>query len=44
MNRAVARRLAGDATGAAADQRKAYGLSAGEQRLAVPKAALSAKR
>jgi tetratricopeptide (TPR) repeat protein len=44
VNRAVARKLSGDATGAAADQRKAYGLSAAEQRPAAPNSALSAKR
>jgi len=44
VNRAVARRHTGDTTGAAADQRKAYGLSAGEQRPPAPKSALSAKR
>jgi tetratricopeptide (TPR) repeat protein len=44
INRAVARRHTGDTTGAAADQRKAYGLSAGEQRPGAPKSALSAQR
>ena len=44
VNRAVARRHTGDTTGAAADQRKAYGLSAGEQRPPAPKSALSAAR
>ncbi|MDP9115600.1 MAG: tetratricopeptide repeat protein, partial [Acidobacteriota bacterium] len=44
VNRAVARRHTGDATGAAADQRKAYGLSAGEQRPAPLHSALSAQR
>jgi Flp pilus assembly protein TadD len=44
VNRAVARKLSGDASGAAADQRKAYGLSATDQHPAAPKSALSAKR
>ena len=44
VNRAVARKLSGDITGAAADQRKAYGLSANLQRPTVAKPALSAAR
>ncbi len=44
VNRAVARKLSGDTTGAAADQRKAYGLSATDQRPAPAKSALSAAR
>ncbi len=44
VNRAAARKRLGDATGAAADQRKADGLSATEQRPAARKSALSAQR
>ena len=44
VNRAVARRHSGDTNGAAEDQRKAYTLSAGDQRPAAPKSALSAQR
>jgi len=44
VNRAVARRRTGDTAGAAADQRKAYGLSANDQRPPAAKSALSAQR
>jgi tetratricopeptide (TPR) repeat protein len=44
VNRAAARRHIGDRNGAAADQRKAAELIAGDQRPAAPKSSLSAQR